>query len=49
MQIRRLGRDHLWAKGSAHVTADTRDAPGRTEAAKALRDRYGLTETREMK
>jgi tetratricopeptide (TPR) repeat protein len=38
-----LGRDHAWTKESAGVTADALDALGRTEEAKALRERYGLT------
>ena len=38
-----LGRDHRWTKDSARVTADALDALGRTEEAKALRERYGLT------
>ena len=38
-----LGRDHPWTKDSARVTADALDALGRTEEAKALRERYGLT------
>jgi tetratricopeptide (TPR) repeat protein len=47
-----LGPDHAWAKDSAQVTAwakdsarvtaDALDALGRTEKAKALRERYGL-------
>jgi Tetratricopeptide repeat len=39
-----LGRDHAWTKRSARVTADALDALGRTEEAKALRARYGVTE-----
>jgi tetratricopeptide (TPR) repeat protein len=39
-----LGRDHDWTKDSARVTADALDALGRTEEAKALRERYGVTE-----
>ena len=35
-----LGRHHAWTKESARVTAD---ALGRTEEAKALRERYGVT------
>jgi hypothetical protein len=42
-----LGRDHVWTKDSARVTADALDALGRTEEAKALRERYGVTEARE--
>jgi tetratricopeptide (TPR) repeat protein len=38
-----LGRDHSWTKDSARVTADALDALGRSEEAKALRERYGLT------
>jgi hypothetical protein len=32
-----------WTKNSARVTADALDALGRTEEAKALRERYGVT------
>jgi tetratricopeptide (TPR) repeat protein len=39
-----LGRDHAWTKESARVTADALDALGRTEEAKALRERYGVAE-----
>jgi tetratricopeptide (TPR) repeat protein len=39
-----LGRDHAWTKDSARVTADALDALGRTDEAKALRERYGLAE-----
>ena len=38
-----LGRHHAWTKESARVTADALDALGRTDEAKALRERYGLT------
>jgi tetratricopeptide (TPR) repeat protein len=38
-----LGCDHPWTKDSARVTADALDALGRTEEAKTLRERYGLT------
>jgi tetratricopeptide (TPR) repeat protein len=38
-----LGRDHASTKNSARVTADALEALGRTEDAKALRERYGLT------
>jgi hypothetical protein len=31
-----------WTKDSARVTADALDALGRTEEAKALRERYGI-------
>jgi tetratricopeptide (TPR) repeat protein len=37
-----LGRAHPWTKDSARVTADALDALGRTEEAKALRERYAL-------
>ena len=39
-----LGRERAWTKDCARVTADAFDALGRTEEAKALRGRYGLTE-----
>jgi hypothetical protein len=38
-----LGRDHSRTKDSARVTADAIDTLSRTEEAKALRERYGLT------
>jgi tetratricopeptide (TPR) repeat protein len=38
-----LGPGHAWTNDSARVTADALDALGRTEEAKALRERYGLT------
>ena len=44
-----LGRDHAWTKDSARVTADALDALGRTEEAKALRERYGVTEPEKPK
>jgi hypothetical protein len=34
-----LGRSHAWTKASARVTAGALDALGRTEEAKALRER----------
>jgi hypothetical protein len=37
-----LGLNHAWTKDSASVTADALDALGRTEDAKALRERYGV-------
>jgi hypothetical protein len=40
------GSSHPWTKDSARVTAD---ALGRTEEAKALRERYGLTEPEKPK
>jgi hypothetical protein len=39
-----FGRRHSRTKNSARVTADALDALGRTEEAKALRERYGVTE-----
>jgi tetratricopeptide (TPR) repeat protein len=39
-----LGPNHPWTRDSARVTADALDALGRTEEAKALRERYGLTQ-----
>jgi hypothetical protein len=36
-----LGPNHPWTKDSARVTADALDALGRTEEAKALRERMG--------
>ena len=44
-----LGRSHAWTKDHARVIADALDALGRTEDAKALRERYGLTELEEPK
>ena len=44
-----LGRDHTWTKVSARVTADALDALGRTEEAKALRERYGVTSSDDPK
>jgi len=44
-----LGRDHDWTKDSARVTADALDALGRTEEAKGLRERYGVTSSDEPK
>ena len=38
-----LGRDHAWTQDSARATADALDALGRTEEAKVLRERYGVT------
>jgi tetratricopeptide (TPR) repeat protein len=38
-----LGPGHASTKDSARVTADALDALGRTEEAKALRERYGVT------
>jgi Tetratricopeptide repeat len=44
-----LGRDHTWTKDGARVTADALDALGRTEDAKTLRERYGLTSSDDPK
>jgi tetratricopeptide (TPR) repeat protein len=44
-----LGRDHALTKDSAGVTADALDALGRTEEAKALRERYGVTISEDAK
>jgi tetratricopeptide repeat protein len=44
-----LGRDHPWTKDSARVTADALDALGRTDEAKALRERYGVTSSNDAK
>jgi tetratricopeptide (TPR) repeat protein len=44
-----LGRDHSWTKNSARVTADALDALGRTEEAKGLRERYGVTSSEDPK
>ena len=40
---KRLGRDNTRTKDSARVTADALHALGRTDEAKALRERYELT------
>jgi hypothetical protein len=44
-----LGRHRAWTKESARVTADALDALGRAEEAKALRERYGVTEPQKPK
>jgi len=44
-----LERDHAWTKDSAHLAADALNALGRTEEAKALRERYGLTGSEDPK
>jgi tetratricopeptide (TPR) repeat protein len=44
-----LGRGHSWTKDSARVAADALDALGRTDEAKVLREKYGLTETEKPK
>jgi hypothetical protein len=46
---KRVGRDDALTKYFARVTADALAALGRTEEAKALRERYGVTEAEEMK
>ena len=44
-----LGRDHPWTKDSARVTADALDALGRTEEARALREKYGVASSDDSK
>jgi tetratricopeptide (TPR) repeat protein len=44
-----VGSDHTWTTDSARVTADALDALGRTEEAKALRERYEVTEPEKPK
>jgi hypothetical protein len=44
-----FGLNHAWTKDSARVTAEALDALGRTEEAKALRERYGVTSSDEPK
>jgi Tetratricopeptide repeat len=44
-----LGLDHAWTKDSARVTADALDALGRAEQAKALREKYAVTEAEKPK
>jgi hypothetical protein len=44
-----FGRRHSHTKNSARVTADALDALGRTEEAKALRERYGVTSSDDPK
>ena len=39
-----LGSYHPWTNQSAHITADALDALGRSEEAKALREKYGIPE-----
>jgi hypothetical protein len=46
---KRLGRGHPLTKDSARVTADALDALGRTEEARALRERYGVTSSEDTK
>jgi tetratricopeptide (TPR) repeat protein len=43
------GLNSPWTKGCARVTADALDALGRTEEAKALREKYGITEPEKAK
>jgi hypothetical protein len=40
--------DHSWTRDSARVTAHALDALGRTEEAKALRERYGLAAVQKL-
>jgi tetratricopeptide (TPR) repeat protein len=42
--VKLLGLDHAWTQDSARVTADALDALGRTDEAKALRERHGVAE-----
>ena len=44
-----LGPDHAWTKDSARVTADALDALGRTEEARALREKYGVASSDDSK
>ena len=44
-----LRPDHSWTVDSARVTADALDALGRTEEAKTLRERYGVTSSDDPK
>jgi len=44
-----LGRNHAWTKDSARVTAAALDALGRTEKAKALGERSGVTSSDDRK
>jgi tetratricopeptide (TPR) repeat protein len=44
-----LGPNHPWTRDSARVTADALDALGRTEEAKALREKYGVASSGESK
>jgi len=44
-----VGSDHAWTKESARVTADALDRLGRTEEAKALRERYGVASSDDPK
>jgi hypothetical protein len=39
-----LGRDHPRTKANARITADALGALGRADEAKALRERYWVTE-----
>jgi uncharacterized protein HemY len=42
-----LGSDHAWTKTSARLTADALEHLARPEEAKALREKYGLTQQEE--
>ena len=46
---RALGPNHAWTKDSARVTADALHALGRSEEAKVLRERYGVTSSEDPK
>src|SRR5262249_36995537 len=43
------GPNHPWTKDSARVTADALDALGRKEEAKALREKYGVASSDDLK
>ena len=46
---RQVWAKHSWTQDSARVTADALDALGRTEEAKALREKYGVMEPEKPK
>jgi hypothetical protein len=47
--VKVIGLKHSQTTQSARVTADALDALGRAEEAKALRERFGLTEPEKPK
>jgi hypothetical protein len=47
-QDKALGPDHAWTKDSARGTANALDALGRTEEAKALREKYGVASSEDL-
>jgi hypothetical protein len=49
LTTRLLDRNHAWTKDSASVVADALKALGRTEDAKALRERYGVASSDDLK